>query len=140
MSSLPASSREVFLGIVSHRDTIVCAALDGLGRRLAVQAFPTTTPGYVALVRWAQALGNIREAGVEGTATYGAGAMRCLRAAGVTVVEVNRPNRARRRRVGKSDATDAENAARAVLAGDAEAVPKAQDGVVEALRTLSAIV
>jgi transposase len=136
MSSLPTSSPEVVLGIDSHRDTIVCAALDGLGRRLAVQTFPTTAPGYVALLRWAQALGSVRAAGVEGTATYGAGAMQCLRAAGVTVMEVNRPNRARRRRLGKSDVTDAENAARAVLAGDAEAVPKAQDGVVEALRTL----
>lgn len=37
---------------------------------------------------------------------------------------------------GKTDATDAESAARAVLSGDAAAVPKAQDGAVEALRTL----
>lgn len=136
MLSLPAASPEVVLGIDSHRDTIACAALDGLGRRLAVHTFPTTAAGYLALLQWAQALGGVRRAGIEGTATYGAGAMQCLRGAGVSVVEVNRPNRARRRRLGKSDTTDAENAARAVLAGDAEAVPKAQDGVVEALRTL----
>lgn len=135
-AAAPAASPDVILGIDSHRDTVVCAALDGLGRRLDVQTFPTTRAGYASLLAWAQALGTVREAGIEGTATYGAGAMQCLRAAGVRVVEVNRPDRARRRRRGKSDTTDAEGAARAVLAGDAAAVPKAQDGLVEALRTL----
>ena len=138
MSTAPASASapDVVLGIDSHRDSVVCAALDALGRRLAVETFPTTPAGYRALLAWAQALGTVRDAGIEGTATYGAGAMQCLRAAGVHVVEVNRPDRARRRRRGKSDTVDAENAARAVLSGDAVAVPKAQDGIVEALRTL----
>jgi hypothetical protein len=39
---------------------------------------------------------------VEGTGTYGAGLTRHLTQAGVTVVEVDRPNRQRRRRRGKS--------------------------------------
>lgn len=130
------SSLDIVLGIDSHRDTVVCAALDTLGRRLAVHSFPTTPAGYDALLAWGQSLGRVRDAGVEGTATYGAATMQCLRAAGIRVVEVNRPDRARRRRRGKNDATDAESAARAVLAGDAAAVPKAQDGAVEALRTL----
>ncbi len=60
-----------------------------------------------------------------------------LTANGIAVVEVNRPNRARRRLRGKSDPTDAENAARAVLAGEALAIPKSQTGVVEALRALA---
>ena len=46
--------------------------------------------------------------------------------AGVQVFEVNRPDRSRRRRLGKSDPTDAENAARAVLAGDAHGAPNAE--------------
>ena len=37
---------------------------------------------------------------------------------------------------GKSDPTDAESAARAVLAGEANAIPKAQSGVVEAMRAV----
>jgi len=37
---------------------------------------------------------------------------------------------------GKSDPTDAENAARAVLAGEAKAIPKTQNGSVEAMRFL----
>ncbi len=48
--------------------------------------------------------------------------------------EVNRPNRARRRLRGKSDPTDAESAARSVLAKESTAIPKSHDGVVEALR------
>jgi transposase len=38
---------------------------------------------------------------------------------------------------GKSDPTDAENAARAVLAGEATAIPKSQSGGAEAMRTVS---
>jgi transposase len=52
------------------------------------------------------------------------------------VVEVNRPDRARRRRKGKTDPVDAEAAARAVLAGDARAVPKDRNGAVGELRAL----
>ena len=50
--------------------------------------------------------------------------------------EVNRPNRAVRRLRGKSDPTDAENAARSVLANESTAIPKSHDGVVEAMRFL----
>jgi hypothetical protein len=51
-------------------------------------------------------------------------------------VEVNRPDRATRYRVGKSDAIDAEMAARAVLAGVAAGVPKTGAGNVEMIRVL----
>jgi transposase len=55
------------------------------------------------------------------------------------VVEVERPERRDRhgrRRRGKSDPTDAEAAARAVLAGSGVGQPKAADGRVEMLRVL----
>ncbi|WP_213451632.1 IS110 family transposase [Rhizomonospora bruguierae] len=55
---------------------------------------------------------------------------------GVTVFEVNHPNRTARRRRGKSDPVDAENAARAVLAGDATATPKTHTGPSGQLRAL----
>jgi len=76
-------------------------------------------------------------AGVEGTGSYGYQLTRALQAAGITVVEVNRPDRANRRRKGKSDPIDAEAAARAVLAGQATAVPKGHEGAVEAVRALT---
>ena len=53
-----------------------------------------------------------------------------------TVVEVNRPDRSVRYRKGKSDPTDAEMAARAVLAGVAAATPKSGKGEVEMVRML----
>jgi transposase len=49
-------------------------------------------------------------------------------------VEVNRPDRSTRYRKGKSDPTDAEMAARAVLAGVADATPKSGEGEVEMIR------
>jgi transposase len=60
-----------------------------------------------------------------------------LRARGVGVVEVNRPNRQHRRRFGKHDCTaDAEAAARAVQADVASGEPKSADGIVEMMRAL----
>jgi transposase len=59
-----------------------------------------------------------------------------LRERGHTVVEVNRPNRQLRYQQGKSDAVDAESAARAVLAGRAAGQPKSGTGTVEMIRHL----
>ena len=47
-----------------------------------------------------------------------------IRGRGLAVVEVSRTDRRDRRLRGKSDTLDAENAARAVLAGRATSVPK----------------
>lgn len=53
------------------------------------------------------------------------------------VAEVVRPNRQMRRRRGKSDAVDAEAAARAALSGADAVVPKSADGCVEAVRSVA---
>jgi transposase len=76
---------------------------------------------------------------VEGTGTYGAGLARMLDDHEIEVLEVNRPDRAMRRSKGKSDPTDAENAARAVLSGIATAVPKDRSGAAEAMRAVSVV-
>jgi len=73
---------------------------------------------------------------VEGTGSYGYRLARLLAGRGVQVQEVNCPGRSRRRRKGKSDPVDAENAARAVLAGEATAVPEDRRGFVGELRLL----
>jgi transposase len=73
---------------------------------------------------------------VEGTGSYGAGLARFLASHGERVLEVNRPDRQARRRHGKSDPVDAAAAARAVQAGEATSLPKAQDGAVEMARAL----
>jgi hypothetical protein len=52
------------------------------------------------------------------------------------VLEANRPERSARRRRGRADPVDAEAAARAVLAGQATAIPKAGSHLVEVVRCL----
>lgn len=59
-----------------------------------------------------------------------------LTAAGITVMDVDRPDRRTRRMKGKSDPIDAYAAATAVLSGRATGIPKSRDGVVEAVRVL----
>ena len=73
---------------------------------------------------------------MEGTGSYGAGLARFLADCGYTVLEVNRTDRSVRYRRGKSDPTDAEMAARSVLAGVADATPKSGEGEVEMIRML----
>ena len=127
----------VFGGVDTHKHTHVAAALDGAGRVLGSAAFDADTAGYTALLEWLGGHGSVERVGVEGTGSYGAGLARHLAAAGVDVVDVNRPNRQMRRRRGKTDTVDAEAAARAALNGDAAVVPKSADGSVEAIRMLS---
>lgn len=127
---------EITGGVDTHRDNHVGAALDGLGRVLATASFPATTTGYKSLLAWLETFGRVVGVGVEGTGAWGAGLSRFLTAAGVTVIEVIRPNRQSRRRHGKSDTTDAVAAARAVLSGEASGHPRGGEGPVESLRLL----
>jgi transposase len=125
------------MGIDTHKHTHVAVILDGIGRQQGTLQVPATDAGARQLLAWSRGHGTPLTAGVEGTGSYGYQLTRALQAAGVTVLEVNRPDRANRRRKGKSDPVDAEAAARAVLAGQATAVPKNREGAVEALRALT---
>lgn len=130
----PVTSPTVVLGVDTHKDVHVAAALDELGMLVAAQSFPATAAGYRMLLAWARSFGQVRQAGVEGTGSFGAALTRYLHGEGVQVVEVHQPDKSLRRRRGKTDAVDAEAAARAVLSAHATAVPKAGDGHVEAMR------
>ena len=126
----------VTLGVDTHKDTHVAVALDQLGRRLGIASFPTSDAHHQRLWDWATEFGVIEQAGVEGTGSFGYRLAQYLTGRGIAVFEVNRPNRTARRRRGKSDPVDAENAARAVLAGDATATPKSRTGPAGQLRAL----
>ena len=91
-------------------------------------SFPTTPAGYHELAGWLESFGPVERVGVEGTGTYGAGLARHLAAAGIAVIEVDRPNRQERRRNGKSDELDAVEAARAALSGRATGHAKGGTG------------
>jgi transposase len=136
MTSLPADRPRVTVGVDTHADVHVAVAVDELGRRLGHLPVAARSGGYRELLAWARQLGVPERFGVEGTGSYGAGLSRYLRRHGMTVVEVNRPDRSTRHRLGKSDPIDAEAAARAVLAGTATGTPKAGDGRVEMIRLL----
>ena len=103
----PAQPGFVFGGIDTHKDIHVAALLDGAGSLLGTAEFPTTRAGYRQLLGWIGSAGALARVGVEGTGSYGAGICRELTAAGVAVLEVNRPDRSQRRRRGKSDTLDA---------------------------------
>jgi transposase len=124
----------VILGVDTHNDVHVGAVISAVGVLLDTRAFPTTAAGYTALLAWARGHGRLPRAGVEATSSHGTALTRFLRHEGVQVLEVNRPDRATRRRRGKTDAIDAENAARSVLSGQATAAAKSGNGPVEAIR------
>ncbi|TCK84366.1 IS110 family transposase [Paraburkholderia sp. BL9I2N2] len=124
-------------GFDTHLDTHVGAVITDTGRLLATLSVSTDTAGYFKLLTWANSFGQLQRAGVEGSGTYGTGLARVLRDREIEVLEVNRPDRAMRRSKGKSDPTDAENTARAVLSGRATAIPKEQSGAAEAMRAVS---
>lgn len=133
---LPAASGHIVIGVDTHKHLHVAAAIDTIAGSLGTVTVPNDSGGFAHLVGWATRLGQVVAFGVEGTGFYGQPLARFLRERGARVVEVNRPDRAARRRKGKSDAVDAENAARAVLAGFADAEPKDADGSAECIRLL----
>jgi transposase len=129
----------VVIGVDTHKLTHHGAVLDAdTGKLLADKEFSATRTGYRGLLAWVCSYGTLVKAGIEGTGAYGAGLQRHLMAAGVTVIEVSRPNRQDRRHRGKSDPIDAINAARAVLSEAATTTPKLRDGFVETVRQIRA--
>ena len=129
------SGPDIVIGVDTHSDTHVLAAVTTRGALLDTAAFPTTNAGIRAAIRWAAARGAITGWGIEGTGSYGAGLTRTLLDAGHRVQEMSRPNRqVRRVRGGKTDTIDAEAAARSFLAEYATSTPKTGDGPVELLR------
>lgn len=141
MSSMQLRRDDVIVGVDTHKDEHVAVLLDGLGGRLAELLIPAALPGFEQLLAFCLdhvgSGGRLVAFGVEGTGSHGTGLARFLRNHGFTVREAARPpRRGERRMSGKSDAIDAEHAARQVLAGIDMPVPKAADGQVEAIRLI----
>ncbi|MGW4981944.1 IS110 family transposase [Streptomyces mirabilis] len=128
------SPEGVVLGVDTHKDSHVAAVTTNTGVLLDTRSFPTTQQGYRQLLSWARSFGQLQQAGVECTGSYGAALTRYLHSESVTVIEVNQPDKATRRRRGKTDAIDAAAAAHAVLSGRATATAKTSDGPVETIR------
>lgn len=129
-------SRQVIGGVDTHKNSHHAAVITAAGQFLDDQGFPATSQGHRALLEWLRSFGDLMSVGVEGTGSYGAELTRVFVAQGIALFEVNRPDRSARRLRGKSDRLDSEQAARAVLAGTATAIPKAKSGSVEVIRVL----
>jgi transposase len=112
----------VAIGVDTHKDLHVAVALDALGAQLDSQEIVTTPAGYRSLLTWARELG-VPAFAIEGTGSYGAGLVRFLERAGLSVYECERPRRHERRR-GKSDLIDAALAARRLLGGEGLSFPR----------------
>lgn len=136
MTTRVLQREDIIIGVDTHKDEHVAFAINGLGARVAESAsMPATPEGYTQLRVWAENLGDVDSFGVEGCGSYGSGLARHLRLHEHKVHEVARPPRKGERRLsGKSDAIDAEHAARLVLSGQGVVTPKTGDGIVEAIR------
>ncbi|HEX3198342.1 MAG TPA: transposase [Propionibacteriaceae bacterium] len=106
---------QVVGGVDPHADTVSVAVLTAVGKVIGDAEFATDADGYARAVEFLTSHGLVERVWVEGAASYGAGISWALTAAGISVVEVERPTRSARRRAGKSDRLDAYHAARAVL-------------------------
>ena len=136
MQSMNEDGRRVIGGIDAHADTHHAAALDERGGLLGIESFAASVAGYRELLGWLRSFGEIDRVGVESTGSYAAALTRYLVAEDVRVLEVNQPHPHTRRRRGKTDAIDAEMAARHALSGASTVTPKQTTGVVEAIRQI----
>ncbi|WP_416900846.1 IS110 family transposase [Micromonospora echinospora] len=131
---------DAIVGVDTHTDTHTAAVVSPVGSVLAELTVAATTDGVAALLAWAHqhtdGLGSGRRVwALDSARSHGVGLLRALRAVDETVLEAPKPTATARRRGGKSDSLDAVQAARAVLAANHAATPRA-DGDREALRIL----
>jgi transposase len=125
------------LGVDTHADSHALALVEVASQRTRRSlTIPATRRGYRQALRLGrrQAPGQ-RVWALEGSGSYGAGLARFLSERGECVLEVERPARSGSRARLKSDALDAERAARQVLAGAAAGLPRL-GSQTQALRAL----
>jgi transposase len=132
-----ADELDYVLGVDTHRDEHVMVVVTApTGAVVAGSAAPTNGRGYRELLRVAERHAPGRRAwAIEGTGSYGAGLARFLASRRETVFELSRTPRAERRLRGKDDELDALRTARAALASQTLALPRAGEQR-EALRLL----
>jgi len=134
-----ADELDYVLGVDTHRDEHVAAVVTApTGAVIAGSAALANAHGYRELLRVAERHAPGRRAwAIEGTGSYGAGLARFLAGRGELVLELSRTPRAERRLRGKDDSLDAVRTARAALASETLALPRAGKRR-EALRLLLA--
>ena len=130
---------DYLLGVDTHRDEHVLAVVTApAGAVVAGSRVAASRRGYQEALCFAERYAAGRRVwAIEGTGSYGAGLARFLAERGEVVLELSRTARAERRLAGKDDALDAVRTARAALASETLALPRAGERR-EALRLLLA--
>ena len=132
-----ADQLDYVIGVDTHRDrhalaVVVCPS----GARVFEASVEGCAGGYAEALALAERWAPARRAfAIEGTGSYGKGLARFLQARGELVLEIDRPRREGRSGRVKSDPLDALRAARALLAEERPAQPRAA-GEREVLRVL----
>ena len=131
----------MFVGIDSHKDVLVAAVVDQVGRVGDVASFENHRDGFVKLFVWLRNHPKVARVGVECSGSYGRQAALSLQEAGWVVVEVPSRLTARDRRsdrkAGKNDVQDAVIIAR-IVARDDDLPPIRTPGASEDLAALLA--
>ncbi|MQA36051.1 IS110 family transposase [Modestobacter roseus] len=139
--SIVAETFEHVVGIDTHARThTYCLLHARTGAVVDTATFPTSVAGNARAIDWIgrRSTGSALAA-VEGTSSYGAGITTALLDQGFDVVEVRPAARSTHAHAGKSDALDAEAAARSVIGRDYDTLPRPRDnGPRTALRVLLA--
>ncbi len=135
-STMTRPDTAITVGVDTHKDLHVAAALDGRGAVLGTESFCATAGGYEQLRCWADRFGEIGAVGVEGTGSWGAGLTPSPRRnpGSGDRGEPHQPSAPPSSRQVRHRRRD--RAARAVQSGEATAVPKSGSGPVEAVRAL----
>ncbi|MFJ9543745.1 transposase [Streptomyces sp. NPDC101225] len=129
---VPAEAEEdILLGVDTHKDVHAADVITTPGVAPDGRGFPETAEGYRQLPSWTRLFSMLRRSRGEYTRPYCAA---LTRHCGPRTSRGNQPDKAARQRHGKTDAIDAESAARAVLSGPTTAAAKTSDGPMEMLR------
>ena len=124
------------VGVDPDRDWITLAVLDARSAGVVAEGrFPATGDGYQEAIVFVDGYSVETERAwvIEGSAGYGRGLAVALSRRGEWVIEFDRPTR-KTKDGAKSDALDAIRAAREMLGRKRLSVPRAHDGVREAIR------
>lgn len=139
--AIVAEMFEHVVGIDTHARThTYCLLHSKTGAVLDTAQFPTSKAANTRAVKWLlrHSKGSVLAA-VEGTSSYGTTITAELVEHGIEVIEVRPASRSSHAQNGKSDALDAEAAARSILGREYATLPRPRDtGMRAALRVLLA--
>jgi len=128
------------VGVDTHARTHTFTLIESrTGAAIGTEQFPTSTAGMTRALSWIHrhTENDTVYAAVEGTSSYSSRLTRMFEKEGIPIGEARPPSKASRARTGKSDAIDAEAAARSMIGRDIAhiASPRAA-GLRQALQIL----